>query len=136
MRIGCIALVLLLAGCDGGGSVKLGHRLTTGSSGVTARYPLGWRATRHNDTAVTNPALCFVVRRGAVEVKLVEYLPPFREPPRNYRPRPRRFRMSMLGFGDEDWSPGRIVDCRGHGRGFFFGLVIARHADPRTVRRV
>jgi hypothetical protein len=120
------------------------HLFMRAGSGVAVRYPGGWSATARNDTPVTNPALCFTVRRGesgagAVEIKLVEYLPPELQKGVlrvQFRPRPRRFAFASLQLGDVRWTTGEIVSFREHGRAFFVGVTTAGRPDGQTRRTV
>jgi hypothetical protein len=151
-------LLLSVPGCtdDGrGGSARPepagetpAHEFVAADGGVTVRYPDGWSATARNDTPVDNPALCFAVRRShgrgprGVEIKLVEYLPPFldrrdvRGPNARYRPRPKHFRYGGLESSDVRWTTGRTFYFAEHGRAFFVGVAVRRTADAGTRRTV
>jgi hypothetical protein len=151
--IGAVIVAPAVVGCSEGGGEKsppprpAGEKPTRAfaavGSGVTVMYPGGWKASARNDTAVPNPALCFVLRRGRiVEVKLVEYLPPaldrkeLRNPDAGFVPQPKHFRYSSLRFADADWIDGTALSFRAHGRAFFAGVHVAHKADPATRRTV
>ena len=94
---------------------------------MSVRYPSGWVVTTVPSGFVTNPALCFDLapaRGFGIDLKVVELLPPLR--PRSlarYQPRPSRFELSMLQRSDVDWTTGRVLSFREHGRVFYVGVV-------------
>jgi hypothetical protein len=84
--------------------------------GVAVRYPSAWQLTTYNNTFVPDPALCFELAPTAnagVDVKVVEYLPPYFNPRylSTYPRRPRRFSLESLQPSDDDWSPGKLRDA-------------------------
>ncbi len=119
-------LAVALSGCGGSR-----HGQDFERAGIRVRVPQGWRLTTRNDSFVSNPALCFAILGSGVEVKLVEYLPPYltADARRFYRPRPRHFRLSMLRRGDNDWTAGKTLAFQEHGRVFYVGMA------GRTDRR-
>jgi hypothetical protein len=124
-----------VAGCGGAGPAKTfaGRRI-----GVAVRYPTTWQLTTYNNTFVPDPALCFDLAPTAgagVDVKVVEYLPPYLNLRylSTYPQRPRRFSLDSLQPSDDDWSPGKLLSFREHRRVFFVGVVLPAKA-PRATR--
>jgi hypothetical protein len=145
MRLGSFGVPVLAgflvaafaAGCGGGESS--GDTFTGAKIGVAVRYPTIWQLTTYNNTFVPDPALCFELapKVGAgVDVKVVEYLPPYLNPRylSTYPRRPRRFSLDSLQPSDDDWSPGKLLSFREHRRVFFVGVVLPAKA-PRATRR-
>jgi hypothetical protein len=125
------------AGC--GGRVPPDHMFAGASIGVAVRYPSAWQLTTYNRTFVPDPALCFELAPTAnagVDVKVVEYLPPYLNPRylSTYPTRPRLFSLDRLRPSDDDWSPGKLLSFREHRRVFFVGVVLPATA-PRATRR-
>jgi hypothetical protein len=114
------------------------------SDGVTVRYPAGWRITTRNSTFVPNPALCFELRpdsaaaNAKVDVKVVEYFPPYLKPSDRsfYRPRPTHFRLRMLHASDNDWTTGRTLSFQDKGRVFLVGVVLAARGNISLRRPI
>lgn len=135
------ASVLALTSC-GGSSDVLVHSLSSRSQGIGVRYPDGWTLTTANQGYVSDPALCFdlsrVTAQAIVDLRVVEYLPPYFNPKdlSFYRARPRHFDLSALRKGDNDWSPGKDLSFREHRRVFFAGLALPRSAGINTRREV
>ena len=112
------------------------------SEGIGVRYPDGWTLTTANRGYVSDPALCFdlsnVTAREIVDLRIVEYLPPYlsRKDLSFYRARPDRFDLSAFREADNDWSPGEDVSFRERGRVFFAGLALPASSDAGTRRQV
>jgi len=112
------------------------------SEGIGVRYPDGWTLTTANHGFVSDPALCFdvskVTAQEIVDLRVVEYLPPYLDTKdlSFYRARPREFELSAFRKGDNDWSPGKDLSFREHGRVFFAGLALPASADQGTRRQV
>jgi hypothetical protein len=120
-------------------SQSLSDSFRSERDGVTVHYPAKWRITTRNDTFVPNPALCFELRSDPaanVDVKVVEYLPPYlRASDRSfYRPRPAHFRLSMLRPSDNDWTTGKTLSFQDKQRVFLVGVVLPAQASA-TLRR-
>src|SRR5262249_14297734 len=84
------------------------------AEGLGVHCPSSWELATGVKTVVTNPALCLAVAPGGnsqVEVKVVEYLPPLlkRSNLAFYQPRPRRFQLAKLRWGDTDWTTGKLL---------------------------
>jgi hypothetical protein len=87
--------------------------------------------------------LCFdvskVTAQEIVDLRVVEYLPPYFNPKHDlsfYRARPSHFDLSAFRKGDNDWSPGNDLSFREHRRVFFAGLALPPSADTNTRREV
>jgi hypothetical protein len=132
----------MLAACAGSSGATLTQSFSSRSEGVGVRYPDGWTLTTVNHGYVPDPALCFdlakVTASTIVDLKLVEYLPPYFDSKYllTYRARPRRFDLAAFRKGDDDWSPGKIQSFRDHGRVFFVGLVLPPSAGHSTRSEV
>jgi hypothetical protein len=98
--------------------------------------------TTANHGYVPDPALCFdvskVTAQEIVDIRVVEYLPPYFNTKNLsfYRPRPSHFDLSAFRNGDNDWSPGKDLSFREHRRVFFAGLALPASADTNTRREV
>jgi hypothetical protein len=97
----------------------------------TRRHRRRHAADSRNRTAVPNPALCFELAprsgaNGTVDVKVVEYLPPYltRAERVFYKPRPHPLRLAMLRASDNDWTTGRTLSFQQHQRVFLVGVVL------------
>lgn len=150
-------LTTVASGCSHGVSRKLDQHFRSRTDGIDARYPTGWRISTRNDTFVPNPALCFRLsntarasRNDPIEIKLVEYLPPFltkdlltKAIRSTHQPafphRPARFRLSALRPGDNDWTKGRTLAFQERGRGFYVGVTVrgnANGAERQTISTI
>jgi hypothetical protein len=145
-RVACAALgsaaALSLASCGGSSDATFAHSFTSGPAGIGVRYPAGWTLTTANHGYVSDPALSFdlskVTAQEIVDLRVVEYLPPYLNPKdlSSYRARQGHFDLSAFRKGDNDWSPGKDVSFREHGRVFFAGLALPASAETRTRRQV
>ncbi len=130
----------MLASCGDSSGRRLTHSFSSTPEGVSVRYPDGWSLTTVNHDYVPDPALCFdvsnVTAQTIVDLKVVEYLPPYFDPKylSTYKQRPNHFDLDAFRKGDEDWSTGRIQSFRDQGRVFFAGLVLTPHVT-RSIRR-
>jgi len=135
-------VALAIAGCGRSAGQTLGHSFSSRSDGIALRYPAGWMLTTANHGYVSDPALCFdvskVTAQEIIDLRVVEYLPPELDPHdlSFYRARPRHFHLSAFRKGDNDWSPGKDVSFREHGRVFFAGLALPGSADDKTRREI
>lgn len=132
----------------GARALPLTRRFASSREGIRVRFPRGWRATTHNETYVPDPALCVTLnaRRSPVQVKFVEYLPPYlrpgdlteRDPSGElyYSHRPAHFRLSSLGSFENSWTHGKLTSWQDHGRVFYLGVVLPRRAGTRTRETV
>ena len=129
-------LVVALEGGSASGSPRpLAETFRGSAEGIAVRYPADWLLVRVNSGFVTNPALCFSLALSTnykVDLKVVEYLPPLlrRSDLAQYQPRPRHFRLNALKRSDNDWTTGKILSFRDHGRVFYVGVVM-----PATATR-
>ncbi len=130
--IGSVAALAIAAGAAVARATDtpaaLAQTFRSATEGIAVRYPAGWVLARGVTTVVTNPALCFalVPMAGAnVDVQVVEYLPPLLSPGglSGYQPRPHRFQLAKLRKSDADWTTGKILSFRDHGRVFYVGVV-------------
>lgn len=145
-RVACAALgsaaALALTSCGASSDATLTHSFSNSSEGIGMRYPDGWTLTTANHGYVSDPALCFdvskVTAQEIVDLRVVEYLPPYFNPKdlSFYKPRPSRFDLSAFRKGDNDWSPGKDLSFREHRRVFFAGLALPPSADTSTRREV
>jgi hypothetical protein len=134
----------MLAGCGGSRSTSLNRSFSSSTEEIAVNYPSGWRLATHNDNYVPDPALCFDLQPnadGKVDLRVVEYLPPYFNPRylSTYQPRPKQFQLTAFRKGDEDWSPGKILSFRAQGRVFFVGVVLpatARQPLRHTLERI
>ena len=139
--LGSVAALALTSSARPSG-VPLVHSFWFRSEGIGVRYPDGWTLTTANHGYVSDPALCFdvskVTAQEIVDLRVVEYLPPYLDPNELsfYRVRPRHFYLSAFRKGDNDWSPGKDLSFREHGRVFFAGLALPASADTSTRRQV
>ena len=137
-----VACSLGLTSCGGSSDATLTHSLSSSAEGIGVRYPDGWTLTTANDGYVPDPALCFDVSkltaREIVDLRVVEYLPPYFNPKdlSFYRARPSHFDLSAFRKGDNDWSPGKDLSFSEHRRVFFAGLALPASADTNTRREV
>jgi len=147
VRVACVALglvaALALASCGRSSDSTLTHAsFSSRSEGIGVRYPNGWTLTTANHGYVPDPALCFdvskVTAQEIVDLRVVEYLPPYLHPKdlSFYPARPTHFDLSAFRKGDNDWSPGKDLSFREHGRVFFAGLALPASADINTRREV
>jgi hypothetical protein len=135
---------LIAAGCGAPGTDALARSFSSTVERVTVKYPSDWRLTTGNDNYVPDPALCFDLAPTAdtsVDLRIVEYLPPFFNPRylSTYQPRPKQFQLAAFRKGDEDWSPGKILSFREQNRVFFIGVVLPATASKtlrHTVERI
>jgi hypothetical protein len=131
-------------GCGGSGAVALDRSFARTVEGMSVKYPTSWQLTTRNDNSVPDPALCFDLEPKAdsrVDLRVVEYLPPFFNPRDlpNYRPRPTHFRLASFRKGDGNWSRGKITSFREHRRVFYVGVVLpatAGQAIRHTVEQI
>jgi hypothetical protein len=136
------ALALTSSACGGGSGGALPQSFSSTSEGVGVRYPEGWTLTTANHGYVSDPALCFdvskVTAREVIDLRVVEYLPPYLDPKdlSFYRERPSNFDLSAFRKGDNDWSPGKDFSFREHRRVFFVGLALPASADTHARREV
>ena len=137
-----VACSFVLPSCGTSSEATLTHSLASRSEGIGVRYPDGWTLTTANHGYVSDPALCFdiskVTAQEIVDLRVVEYLPPYLNPSdlSSYRARPSHFGLSDFRKGDNDWSPGRDLSFREHRRVFFAGLALPASADGNTRREV
>lgn len=137
-----VACSLGLTSCGGSSDSTLTHSLSSSSEGIDVRYPDGWTLTTANHGYVPDPALCFdvskVTAQEIVDLRVVEYLPPYFNPKdlSFYRARPSHFDLSAFHKGDNDWSPGKDLAFREHRRVFFAGLALPASVDASTRREV
>jgi len=138
----CSVAALALTSCGRPSDVTLAHSFSSKSEGISVRYSDGWTLTTANLGYVSDPALCFdvskVTAQEIVDLRVVEYLPPYFNPKdlSFYRGRPSHFDLSAFRKGDNDWSPGNDLSFREHGRVFFAGLALPASADTSTRRQV
>jgi hypothetical protein len=137
-----VACSLALTSCGTSSDGTLTHSLSSRSDGIGVRYPDGWTLTTANHGYVPDPALCFdvskVTAQEIVDLRVVEYLPPYFNPNdlSSYRVRPSHFDLSDFRKGDNDWSPGKDLSFREQRRVFFAGLALPASADSNTRREV
>jgi hypothetical protein len=132
------------AGCGGSGAVALDRSFARTVEGLGVSYPSSWRLTTRNDNHVPDPALCFDLvpkADSSVDLRVVEYLPPFFNPRDlpNYRPRPKHFRLASFRKGDGNWSAGKTTSFRQHRRVFYVGVVLPaarRQAIRHSVEQI
>jgi hypothetical protein len=131
-----------MAACGSTGDSVLAKTFASAAEGIAVRYPDAWRLTTRNDGVVPDPALCFALAPKAdakVELRVVEYLPPYFNPHDlpSYRDRPGEFHLSSFRKGDQDWSPGaKTFSFQQARRVFFVGVVLPATADPATRRSI
>jgi hypothetical protein len=136
------ALAAAGVGCRESSSAALPHHFSNERDGIAVRYPDGWRLTTRNDSYVPNPALCFALSTQAggsrSQLKVVEYLPPLLTADARsfYKPRPSRLRLPVLRAADSDWTRGRTLSFREHGRVILVGVVLAARAGPARRRTI
>ena len=145
-RAACAALGLMAAlfptPCGRSSDVRLAHSFSSRSEGLGVRYPEGWALMTANLGYVSDPAFCFdlskVTAREIVDLRVVEYLPPYLDAKdlSFYPARPDRFDLSAFRKGDNDWSPGKDLSFREHRRVFFAGLALPASAGANTRRQV
>lgn len=139
--LGSVA-TLALPSCGTPPNVTLAHSFSSKSEGIGVAYPENWTLTTANLGYVSDPALCFevskVTAQEIVDLRVVEYLPPYFNPKdlSLYRARPSHFDLSAFRKGDNDWSPGNDLSFREHSRVFFAGLALPASADANTRRQV
>jgi hypothetical protein len=135
-------VALTLMACGRSSEATLKRSFASASDGIAVRYPAAWTLTTANHGYVPNPAFCFdiskVTAKEIVDLRVVEYLPPYLNPKdlSHYRARPSHFDLSAFHTGDNDWSPGTDLSFRAHGRVFFAGLALPASADANTHRQV
>jgi hypothetical protein len=137
-----LACSLALTSCGTSSDNTLTHSFSSGSEGIGVRYPDGWTLTTVNHGYVPDPALCFdiskVIAQEMVDLRVVEYLPPYFNP-RDlsfYRARPSHFDLAAFRKADNDWSPGKDLSLRQHRRVFVAGLALPASADVSMRREV
>jgi hypothetical protein len=138
--VGLVGLVIVTSegGAAGRSPITLAKTYRSSAEGLVFRYPADWLLVVVNSGFVTNPALCFSLVPSssyAVDVKVVEYLPPLlrRGDLARYQPRPRHFELDALKRSDADWTTGKVLSFRDHGRVFYVGVVMPATA-PRSLR--
>jgi hypothetical protein len=140
LTVAAAALTVVAVGCAH--SSSLSHHFSNQREGIAVSYPEGWQLTTRNDDYVPNPALCFALSTAAggsrSQLKVVEYLPPLLSAEERflYKPRPSRLRLTMLRAADNDWTRGRTLTFRDHGRVILVGVVLPTRADSATRRTV
>jgi hypothetical protein len=143
--IGALAVLTVLsmsaAARASGPAPILAKAFRSSREGIGVRYPRHWGLTMGVKTVVTNPALCFALApngNSRVAVKLVEYLPPLLRPRDlpHYQPRPRHFRLTTLRRSDVDWTSGRVLSFRAHGRVFYVGVVRPAASSRSLVQTI
>ncbi len=109
--------------------ITLTKSFRSASEGVVVRYPTGWLLTTGVPTVVTDPGVCFALVPGhtsGVDVQVVEYLPPLLKPSdlSQYQLRAPHFELAKLRRSDNDWTTGKVLSFRDHGRVFYVGVVL------------